>query len=174
MIQKKTMINFKLNIYVYAHHILKHTNYICFFLINVCWYFRVFIQVWITSWERNFILYFLEFRWVFFMLVFDLKSGLFKFCVVVWFVNQWYFSVPYMYFCQGDSHWIPFFLLQAAKGLVPDKVVSRTMCKREYHCLLKGEIEQSSPPSLPLPLPHLIMCLDDAKSNWMQKDSSWA
>ena len=101
------------------------------------------------------------------MLVFDLKSGLFKFCVVVWFVDQWYFSVPYMYFCQGESHWIPFFLLQTAKGLVPDKVVSRTMCKREYHCLLKGEIEHSSPPSLSLP--HLIMCLDDAKSNWMQK-----
>lgn len=108
----------------------------------------------------------------FFMLVFDLKSGLFKFCVVLWFVDQWYFSVPYMYFCQGDSHWIPFFLLQAAKGLVPDKVVSRTMCKREYHCLLKGEKEHSSPPSLPPP--HLIMCLDDAKSNWMQKNSSWA
>ena len=56
------------------------------------------------------------------------------------------------------------FLLQAAKGLVPDKVVSRTMCKREYHCLLKGEIEHSSPTYPPHP-PHLIMCLDDAKSN---------
>ena len=57
------------------------------------------------------------------------------------------------------------FLLQAAKGLVPDKVVSRTMCKREYHCLLKGEIEHSSPLPLPPFPPHLIMCLDDAKSN---------
>ena len=126
------------------------------FLINVCLYFRVFIQVWITSWERNFILYFLEFRWVFFMLLFDLKSGLFKFCVVVWFVDQWYFSVPYMYFC----HWIPFFLLQAAKGLVPDKVVSRTMCKREYHCLLKGEIGHSSPlPLFPSPPPPISSCV---------------
>ena len=66
-------------------------------------------------------------------------------------------------FVKGTVIEFHFFLLQAAKGLVPDKVVSRTMCKREYHCLLKGEIEHSSPPSLPLP--HLIMCLDDAKSN---------
>lgn len=92
------------------------------FLINVCLYFRVFIQVWITSWERNFILYFLEFRWDFFMLVFDLKSGLFKFCVVVWFVDQWYFSVPYMYFCQGDSHWIPFFYYKQQKVLFQIKL----------------------------------------------------
>ena len=30
MIQKKAMINFKLNIYVYAHHILKDTNIMVF------------------------------------------------------------------------------------------------------------------------------------------------